>query len=90
MSANRPTQANAVDLPHLARVVRRGDLVIGVRCYAIPSPEGERFEVLLWGNGNRGIVDIPGSERGRLEERIAFATEVFARTICARRNQSEA
>jgi len=84
VTQNRGVEANAVDMQDLARVVRRRGLLVAVRCYASPTSAGERFEVVMWGNGNRGIVDVPPWERDRLEERITNAVEVFAHAVALR------
>ena len=74
------------ELEHLARTYRVDDLIVSIRCHAIASPNGLRFEVLMWADGSRAILDVPGCDEDLLDQRISDAAEAFVNSVKLREN----
>ena len=69
----RPTQV--VELAQYGRTFRARGRIVLVRCDLVTGPHSRRFEVTMWANGSRAVVDVPGSAEAELPRRIATAAD---------------
>jgi len=81
MSGSRAGTTQVTELEHLGQTFRRGRRLVTVRCLLITGPDGRRFELVLWSDGARAVVDVPGSAEAELPQRISSATEMFLAAI---------
>jgi len=81
VSSQPKLSKGAREIKELAQTVKHKGLLVVARCYSVPLGRGERFEVLLEGDGQRAVVDIPAEAQRDLAERIAVAIDMFAAAI---------
>jgi len=79
---------DATEIKELSQTVRRNGVLVVARCYSVPGGQGPRYELFLEGDGQRGVVDIPGPEQGHLAHRIAEAVDAFTAAILLRLGRS--
>jgi hypothetical protein len=84
MTDKRPRTTQVTELKHLGRTFRHGRKIVTIRCNLIAGPRGRRFEIVMWANGSRAVIDMPGSAEAELAQRISTATEAFLAAITLR------
>jgi len=75
--------AGGRELPELARSCEIDGIQVTVRTFLVAAPR-PRYEVVLSGAGQTGIVDISTDEGDTLDERIDQALSAFVAAIRAR------
>jgi hypothetical protein len=80
---NGQGQADKRELPELARSCEVHGVQVTARTFLVAGPR-PRYEVVLSGAGQTGIVDIPADEGDTLDERIDRALSGFVAAIRAR------
>ncbi len=81
MSTKRAHTTQVTELEQFGQTFRRGKRLVTVRCSLIAGPDGRRFEVVLWSDGARAVVDVPAEAEVELPERISTATAMFLATL---------
>ena len=80
---NGQGQADKRELPELARSCEIDGIQVTARTFLVAGPR-PRYELVLSGAGQTGIVDIPADERDTLDDRIERALSGFVAAIRAR------
>jgi hypothetical protein len=75
--------AEGRELPELARSCEIDGIQVTVRAFLVPEPR-PRYEIVLSGEGQTAIVDVPADEGESLDERIDQALSGFVAAIRAR------
>lgn len=75
--------AGGNELPELARSCEVGGIQVTVRAFLVRDPR-PRYELVLNGDGQTAIVDVPADEADTLEDRVEQALSGFAAAIAVR------
>jgi hypothetical protein len=80
---NGQGQADRMELPELARSCEIKGVPVTARTFLVAGPR-PRYEIVLSGAGQTGIIDVPADERDTLDDRIDGALSGFVAAIRAR------
>jgi hypothetical protein len=80
---NGQGQAGRTELPELARSCELDGVHVTAHTFRVAGPR-PRYEIVLSGAGQTGIVDIPADEGDTLDERVEQALSGFVAAIRAR------
>jgi hypothetical protein len=70
----------AVEIPALARAWEIDGILVSLQCFWVAGPV-PRYEILVRGRGESGVVDLPANSTGNLDEHMEEVAVCFATTL---------